>query len=110
MSKIPEKTLDLIVKRLVKAAQPAKIIMFGSHARGDASVDSDLDLLVIKPEIGNRVDEMVRLRYAIGKIGMGVDVLVYTPEEVDVKRDWSSTAIYWAVREGKVLYETGNTT
>ena len=103
---IPKRTLDLIVKRLVKAAQPMKIIMFGSHARGDADEGSDLNLLVVKREVANRVEEMVRLRHAIGKVGLGVDVLVYTPEEIDLKRDWSSTAIYWAVREGNVLYES----
>jgi predicted nucleotidyltransferase len=106
MSKISKRTLDLIVKRLVKAAQPTKIIMFGSHARGDADEGSDLDLLVVKREVANQVEEMVRLRHAIGKVGLGIDVLVYTPEAVEVKKDWSSTAVYWAVREGKVLYES----
>lgn len=105
MSKVSQRTLDLIVKRLVKAAQPTKIIMFGSHARGDADEGSDLDLLVVKREVGNRVEEIVRLRGAIGKVGMGIDVLVYTPDEMEIKKDWSSTAIYWAVREGRTLYE-----
>ena len=106
MSKIPQKTLNLIVKRLVKAAQPTKIIMFGSHARGDADEGSDLDLLVVEREVRNQVEEMVRLRGAIGKVGLGIDVLVYTPEEMEAKRDWSSTTIYWALREGKTLYES----
>ncbi len=103
---VSQRTLNLIVKRLVKAAQPTKIIMFGSHARGDADEGSDLDLLVVKREVVNRVQEMVRLRRAIGKVGLGIDVLVYTPEEIEIKKDWSSTAVYWAVREGKVLYES----
>ena len=106
MSEVPRKTLDLIVKRLIRAAQPTKIILFGSHARGDAEEGSDLDLLVVKREVANRLEEIVRLREAIGKVGMGIDLLVYTPDEFDAKRDWSSTAIYWAVREGKTLYET----
>ena len=105
---IPQRTLDLIVKRLVKAAQPTRIIMFGSHARGDAGEGSDLDLLVVKREVANRVEEMVRLRRAVGAVDFGVDILVYTPDEFAVKRNWSSTAVYWAAREGKVLYESVN--
>jgi len=105
---VSQKTLNLIVKRLVKAAQPTKIIMFGSHARGDADEGSDLDLLVIKHEVGNRVEEMVRLRRAVGAVDFGVDILVYTPDEFALKRNWSSTAVYWAAREGKVLYESAN--
>ncbi|MFH0766112.1 MAG: nucleotidyltransferase domain-containing protein [Calditrichota bacterium] len=107
MGRISQDKLNLIVKRLVEAAQPIRIIMFGSYARGDATEDSDLDLLVIKRDVENRGQEMSRLREAVGKVGIGVDVLVYTEEEVQTKRDWSSTAIYWAVREGKALYEAG---
>ena len=41
--------LPEITRRIVKTSDPDKVILFGSHARGDASPDSDLDLLVIAP-------------------------------------------------------------
>ncbi len=50
------------VKRIAEAAQPEQILLFGSHARGDARDDSDLDLLVIESEVTDRAAEMVRLR------------------------------------------------
>lgn len=69
------------VERLVVAANPTKIILFGSYARGDATEASDFDLMVIEPEVANKSDEMVRLHRAVGDVGIGVDVLVYSDHE-----------------------------
>ena len=102
---IPKRTLDLIVKRLVKAAQPTKIIMFGSHARGNADEGSDLDLLVVKREVANRGEEMVRLLIALGEVDVPVDVLVYSENDIKARRNWSSSAVHWALKEGRILYE-----
>ena len=66
------------VERLVAAANPSKVILFGSYARGDATEDSDLDLMVIEQEVRNAGDEMIRLHRAVGDVGIGVDVLVYS--------------------------------
>lgn len=94
-------------ERIVTTARPDKIILFGSYARGDANEDSDLDLVVVESELAPEcvVDEMVKLRMAVGRIGVGVDILVYSGNEFEKRKDWPSTALYWAAREGKVLYE-----
>jgi len=94
-----------IVQRIVRTAQPQKIILFGSRARGNARPDSDFDLLVIKDsdEPGYRRDASLYL--ALAGLNTPVDVMVYTPEEV---REWSTVPqafITTAVREGKVVYE-----
>lgn len=97
--------IETAVRRLVAAANPRKVILFGSHAEGKATSESDLDLLVIEREVVSKRKEMVRLRKAIGSVGLPVDVLVYSEEEV---ADWGhlpGTALYWALKEGKVLYE-----
>jgi predicted nucleotidyltransferase len=99
------KLLERIVQRIVLAAQPDKIILFGSRARGDARPDSDIDILVIQDstEPGNRRDAALYL--ALAGLNAPVDVITYTPEEVS---DWSSVPqafITTAVREGKVVYE-----
>lgn len=97
--------IDTAVRRLVVAASPRKVILFGSFAEGKATPESDIDLLVIERAVGSKRTEMVRLRKAIGSIGLSVDVLVVSEEEVS---DWGhlpGTALYWALKEGKVLYE-----
>jgi uncharacterized protein len=94
-----------IVRRIVETAQPERIILFGSRARGDARPDSDFDVLVIKEstEPGYRRDAPLYL--GLAGLNAPVDVLVYTPEEVT---DWSAVPqafITTALREGKVVYE-----
>ena len=94
-----------IVRRIVETAQPEKIILFGSRARGDARPNSDFDVLVIKEstEPGYRRDAPLYL--ALAGLNAPVDLMVYTPEEVT---DWSAVPqafITTAVREGKVVYE-----
>lgn len=101
---IEESTLQQIVTRIVSTARPSRVILFGSYGRGDADEDSDVDLLVIKPQVDNPYEEMLHLRRAIGPIGAGVDVLVYTEKNVEERKDWCTSPIYWALREGRTLY------
>jgi uncharacterized protein len=98
-------TIQEVVARIVATAQPSKVILFGSYARGEATEDSDIDLMVVEPKVENRASEMIRLRRAVGRVGVGVDVLVYSDAEFDERKDWLSNVVYWAAREGKVLYE-----
>jgi predicted nucleotidyltransferase len=93
--------------RLARAAHsPRRIILFGSYARGDATDESDLDLIVVEDEIPDPTAEYMRLRDALGTLGLGVDLLLYPQTEFDRRRDWCSTPVYWALREGRVLYES----
>ncbi len=98
-------TLAAAVATLAKAAPDAEqILLFGSHARGGANSESDLDFLVIEPTVENRAREMVRLRRALRPLRVPVDVLVYSRAEVDHWGHQPGTALYWALREGRVVY------
>lgn len=98
-------TLAAAVETLAKAAPNAEQIwLFGSHARGDAQPGSDLDFLVIEPTVENRAREMVRLRRALRSLRVPVDVLVYSRAEVDQWGGQPGTALYWALREGRVVH------
>lgn len=102
---ISEQTIREAVERVVAAARPTKIILFGSLARGESDEGSDLDLLIIEPELVDRYEEMVRLRDAIGPVGTGVDVLVYSEEEAERRGQVPGTVVYWALKEGRVIYD-----
>jgi predicted nucleotidyltransferase len=93
-----------IVRRVVRAARPDKIILFGSAARGEMGPDSDIDLLVIKRGRFNRWRLMTQIyRHLRGK-GAPVDVVVVTPEEVEEYGDSPYLVIHSALLEGKVVY------
>lgn len=102
---LSEETLQQAVLAIIKSAHPEKIILFGSYARQEADKGSDLDLIVIEKNPVNRGMEMVKIRNAIGDIGIGVDVLVFSDEYVKEWGHLKSTVLYWAMKEGRVLYE-----
>jgi predicted nucleotidyltransferase len=100
-----EVVLAEIVRRLVKALDPDKIILFGSRARGDSHLRSDVDLLVIKPTQESRLKRAGLAYGALSDIPVPSDVLWYTPEEVEY---WSEVKYHIATRatrEGRVLNE-----
>jgi predicted nucleotidyltransferase len=100
----PEKLREA-VRRLVEAAQPRQIILFGSHARGDASPDSDVDLMLLQDEVKDPAAESVRLRRVLKGLIMAVDLLPVSRAEFDYWSDTPGNVFFEAATEGKVLYE-----
>ena len=94
-----------MVQRIVEGFHPEKIILFGSHARGDAGPDSDVDLLVVMPFSGRKIDRIVEIRTALNGMGIAKDVFLVTPEDFDADKDLVGGLVYPAAHEGKVLYE-----
>ena len=91
-------------RRLAMASSsPARVVLFGSRARGDAHEDSDLDFLVIEERVENKLREMVSLRDALPPLGVPVDVVVVSEEEVERRGSVPSTLLHRALREGRVL-------
>jgi predicted nucleotidyltransferase len=99
-----KQNIDKMVKRLVDRFDPEQIILFGSHARGTAGPDSDIDLLVIMPVSGSKRAKQVEMRVALHDIRVPKDIILATPDEVARRRNIVGTIIRPALREGKVLY------
>lgn len=103
----PEDTLTQSVERLVTAAKPVFVILFGSRARGDSGGHSDFDFLVVEREVRDAAGESARLRRAVGRIGAGVDVVVVDEAVFEKWSEAPGSTLYWAKREGRVLYPRG---
>ena len=93
-----------MAERIVKRFDPDRIILFGSHARGDAGPDSDVDLLVVMPLSGSRREKAIEIGVALHDIRLPKDVIVTTPEEFEWRKDTIGTIEHPAWREGRLLY------
>jgi predicted nucleotidyltransferase len=100
----PEKIQEM-VSRIVERFDPERIILFGSHARGEGGPDSDVDLLVVMRVEGSKRRKAVEIYSALAGIGVPKDIIVATPEEVGEYRDIVGTIIQPALAEGKVVYQ-----
>ena len=97
--------LDEMVRRLVAEFQPEKIILFGSHAWGEPSEDSDVDLFVIVSESNERpIHRSQRAHQCLSGLGVSKDVLVKTRAEAERYRHVRASMEYKVFNEGKVLY------
>jgi predicted nucleotidyltransferase len=96
--------ISRMVKRIVKRFHPQKVILFGSHARGKAGPDSDVDLLVVMPVEGSKREKAVEIGVSLSDIHLPKDILVTTPEAFAWRKDIVGTIEYPAWHEGKVLY------
>ncbi|HXG32848.1 MAG TPA: nucleotidyltransferase domain-containing protein [Bryobacteraceae bacterium] len=99
-----EREIQRIVRRIVRQFRPERVILFGSHARGEAGPDSDVDLLVVMPFKGSKHHKQVEIRVALRDIRLPVDIIVSSPEDFAWRQKVVGTIEYPAVREGKVLY------
>jgi predicted nucleotidyltransferase len=100
-----EETLAAATSLVVEAASPLRIILFGSHARGDAHASSDLDLLVVLPTVQKRRRETAQLLALLARHRIRADVVVVSAELFETWRDVPGTVLFEAAREGKVVYE-----
>ena len=103
LANVERSTLDDIVRRIIEVAQPEKIILFGSAARGEMGPHSDLDFLIVRKGGHSRklVGQIYRKLYGVG---VAVDAIVVSPEDVERYKDSHALVIKPALREGTVVY------
>ncbi len=101
----PRDLITDMVARIAHDFQPLRIILFGSHARGDATPDSDIDLLIVLPQVTNKRQAAIEIRRALRDFPASKDIIVTTPDEIARRGDLVGPVLRPALREGKVLYE-----
>jgi len=109
MNATTDELLSRIVDAIVREVDPEQVYLFGSRARGEATDDSDVDLLIVEREPfspqRSRRAEMVRLWRLLAPFRTPKDILVFSSDEVKRWRDARNHVIAHAIREGTLLYE-----
>ena len=109
MPVVTDQLLDEMVQAIVQEIAPEQIYLFGSHARGTARPDSDVDLLIIEWQpFGphrSRWQELARIRRALSPFRVSKDILVYSRDEVAKWQHAVNHIVSRGLREGKLLYE-----
>jgi predicted nucleotidyltransferase len=99
---VDRRTIEEAARTLLAAAPGSKVILFGSHARGQADPRSDVDFLVVEPEVEDQFGEEVRLGNVLRPLRLAADVLVMSCEEFEYWKDTPNTLAYEVAREGEV--------
>jgi len=106
---INKKNIDRIVRSIAENYKPEKIVLFGSHAYGNPTNESDIDLLVIKHTKLPRYKRAREIRKHLwGITNTPKDILVYTPEEIDEWKNVKESFITSIMKKGKTIYENKN--
>jgi predicted nucleotidyltransferase len=80
--------LERIADRLRERLHATRVIVYGSVSRGEATMHSDIDLLVVAPSNDRTFQRLVDAREAIRDLSSGIPVspLVLTPDEVAARQ------------------------
>ena len=97
------KDIRAMGRRIAREFRPQRVILFGSHARGAAGPDSDVDLLVIGPFEGTGFRRSLKILNQLD-IRLPVDLIAYRPEDVERRYAEGDPLIREALDRGKVLY------
>ena len=109
MASVTEHQIDMLMQGIARDANPKRVILFGSQALGTTNHGSDVDLLIIddRPVDPNwsRRGEIGKIRRSIPPMGLSIDIVLFTPGEVERWKDATNHLIGDALRHGRVLYE-----
>jgi len=102
---INESQIQQVAVQLGNAANALQVILFGSYARGEANDRSDVDLMVVAESDLPRHRRAVNLYKHLRPYPFGMDIVVYTPEEIEDGKKSTLSFVSTVFREGKKLYE-----
>ena len=95
--------IDDLIRRIVTAASPLRVILFGSAARRESLPDSDIDVLVVVPNGTNRCQAAQSVYKQIIGFGRPVDVIVATEEDLEKYGADYSMVFFPTLREGREI-------
>ncbi len=98
-------SLKKAIEIIVQVAKPDKIILFGSHARGDNKPESDYDLLVLKRGLTKQRALTQKIYLSFKDVGASVDVIVADLEKYDQLKTDPYMIYYEAAKNGRMVYE-----
>jgi len=104
---IDKKIIENIVKIISENYSPEKIFLFGSYSNGTANENSDLDFFIIKESKDNRINRALELKkiFRKHKIVFPIDLLVYTPKEIESENFGTNSFINQVINNGILMYE-----
>ncbi len=94
-----------LLERLIDRVQPEKVVLFGSYANNTATAESDIDLLVVLESELSRNRRQEAISRALRPRRVPLDILAYTPEEVDRCMEISTSFVRHILMTGKVVYD-----
>lgn len=104
---ITESRIAEVARALADASDSAtRVIVFGSHGRGNPAADSDIDLLVIQRDVPSRFRESARLGRIAADMRVPADVVVVSEDQVEEWGDVEGAFLHDALREGRVVAES----
>jgi uncharacterized protein len=98
-----EANIREVGRRLAAEAPNARVVLFGSDARGSATSRSDIDVLVIEPEVEHTPLESVRLMRAVGDLRVPVAIVVVSERDAAEWREVRGSPVHAALAEGRVV-------
>jgi len=109
VEKVDEEFLKEVVRRIVSAVDPVKIILFGSHAYGKPKKGSDLDIMVVvKDDVGSCQEVAAEIYGALCGLLIPKDVVVVRLKDIEEWKDVPQAFITKVIKKGRVLYEKQN--
>lgn len=104
--KTVDKKIQDVVDKIVLEFKPEKVILFGSHAWGEPTEDSDVDLFIVKNSAVPRRQRQRDLRFRMYPPDLPLDLLVYTPNEIQQRLAIGDFFVRDVIDNGKILYAT----
>jgi predicted nucleotidyltransferase len=101
---VTQEMLQVIVNQIVEIAHPQKIILFGSFARNTMTNDSDIDLVVIKKMVIDKIDEIIEIKRRIRSKDFSIDLILISEKDFNTKLAEGWTIYQDIQTEGIIMY------